>query len=88
MTKNKFVYERKQTFYDAPLWSLMLMMIGFVIIIFSIVNLQNPFFIVTGTFAGFVFIFWSYDYWQKRLVDFQLKSLRIRVAVLESRRKI
>ncbi len=59
--------------------SITLGVIGFLIILYSFINLQNPFFMITGVFGGLVFFFLAYDYWWKNLIDKKLKNLTYRV---------
>jgi len=53
--------------------------IGFLIILYSFINLRNPFFMVVGVFAGICFIFFGYDYWWKKLADKRIERLTQRL---------
>ena len=75
MKKNKKNNKIIEEIMDTPKVSLALFGTGFLIFLFSVLTLRNPFFLVTGIFAAIVFFYWAYDYWYKKLNDLKVESL-------------
>ena len=83
--KNKQKKENKiiDVVMEFPKISFALLGIGFLIILYSFISLDNPFFLITGIFMGIVVISWGYEYWYKKLHDMKLQHIEQRVDYLQ-----
>ena len=53
--------------------------VGILTVIYSFIALRNPFFVITGLFGGFTFLYLSYDQWFKRMSDKKINHLSERL---------